>query len=131
MLGLALAGLADAAYLTWYHYDPGIRACIGAGGCEAVNTSRYAMIGPIPVAVIGVVGYLLIAGAVIAQGWGPDTVRAAAGRAVYVLAVIGTGVSIYLTAIEVFMLHAICTWCVISAAIITAVCILALLDVAG
>jgi uncharacterized membrane protein len=130
MLGLALAGLADSIYLTWYHYDPAVRACLVTGGCETVNTSPYAVIGPVPVAAVGVLGYLLVACAVILRGWGPPALRAAAGRGVYALSVLGTGFAAYLTAIEVFVIHAICAWCVLSAAIIAAVCVLAVLDLA-
>lgn len=131
MLVLSLAGLVDSAYLTWYHYDPAVRVCVVTGGCETVNTSAYATIGPLPVAAIGVIGYLLIAGGLLLQRAGSPAVRAAARYAVYAMALVGTGFSLYLTAIEVLVLHAICPWCVCSAALVTGICVLATLDVAG
>jgi uncharacterized membrane protein len=131
MLVLGLAGLADAGYLTWYHYDPAVRVCVVTSGCETVNTSAYAAAGPIPVAVIGVAGYLLILGALVLGRWGSPSVRAGARYATYGMALVGAGFSLYLTAVEVLVLHAICTWCVCSAALITGICVLATLDVAG
>jgi uncharacterized membrane protein len=130
MTGMALAGLADALYLTWYHYDPAVRVCIATGGCETVNGSRFAMLGPIPVAVLGVAGYLLIAAALAARRWGPPELRRAAAYAVYALAAAGTAFSLYLTAVEAVILHAYCTWCLVSAALVTAVCIVATVDLA-
>lgn len=130
MAALALAGLADALYLTWYHYDPAVRACFAAGACETVNGSRFATLGGIPVAVIGVAGYLLIASALAARRWGPPPLRRPARYATYALAAAGTAFALYLTAIEAFVLHAYCTWCLISAAVITALTIVASADLA-
>lgn len=131
MAVLALAGVADSGYLTWYHFDPAVRACFASGGCEAVNGSRFATLGGVPVAVIGVVGYLLIAGALGVRRWGPPGARRPARQAAYALAAAGTAFSLYLTAVEAFILRAYCTWCLVSAALITALCILATVDLAA
>ena len=128
MAGMALAGLVDSLYLTWYHYDPAVRVCVASGGCEAVNGSRFAMLGPVPVAILGVAGYLLIVAALAARRWGPPERRRAAGYAAYALAAAGTAFALYLTAVEAFILHAYCTWCLVSAALVTAVCIVATVD---
>lgn len=130
MLLLSLAGLFDSAYLTWYHYDPAVRVCVVTSGCETVNTSRYAMVGPIPVAVIGVAGYLLIVAALLLQRWGPPPLRVPAGYAVYGMALLGCGFAVSLTGIEVLVLRAICTWCVLSAIVIAGLCALATLEAA-
>lgn len=130
MMTLALAGFADALYLTWYHYDPAVRACIGSGSCEVVNGSRFATLAGVPVAIFGVVGYLMIAGSLAARRWGPPAGVRAAGSVAYALAVAGTAFSLYLTAVEAFVLHAYCTWCLISAVLITALCITAAVDMA-
>ena len=58
---LALAGIAIAGYLTWVHYNGLEPVCVGGGGgCEKVQTSRWAELGGIPVAVIGLAGYVAI-----------------------------------------------------------------------
>jgi len=131
MILLASAGLADSLYLTWYHYDPAVRACFGPGGCETVNGSRFATLGAVPVAAIGVAGYLLIAGALAVRRWGPAPARRAAGYAVFALAAAGTAFSLYLTAIEAFVLHAYCAWCLVSAVVVTATYFIASVDLAA
>jgi uncharacterized membrane protein len=131
MTACALAGLADALYLTWYHYDPAVRACFAFGGCETVNGSRFATLGGVPVAIIGAAGYLLLVAALVARRWGPLPSRRPAGYAAYALAAAGAAFSLYLTAVEAFILHAYCTWCLVSAALVTAVCIVATVDLAA
>jgi uncharacterized membrane protein len=130
MAALALAGFADALYLTWFHYDPAVRACVGSGSCEAVNGSRFAVLAGVPVALIGAVGYGLIVAALAAGRWGPPAGRRPAVYATYALAAAGTAFSLYLTAIEAFVLHAYCTWCLLSAVLMTAVCVVATVDLA-
>ncbi len=131
MAALALAGLADSLYLTWYHYDPAVRACFAVRGCEIVNGSRFAALGAVPVAVIGVAGYLVIAAVLAARRWGPPAVRRPARYATYALAAGGTAFALYLTAIEAFVLHAYCTWCLISAGAVTALTVVAAADLAA
>jgi uncharacterized membrane protein len=131
MAALALAGLADALYLTWYHYDPAVRACVGMGSCETVNGSRFATLAGVPVALIGVIGYFLIGVCLAACRWGPPVGRRAAGYVAYAFAAAGTAFSLYLTAIEAFVLHAYCTWCLFSAGVITALCILATIELSA
>lgn len=131
MAVLACAGLADSLYLTWYHYDPAVRACLAARGCETVNASRFATWGAVPVALIGAAGYLLIVAALARRRWGPPASRRSAGYATYALAAAGTAFSLYLTAIEAFVLHAYCTWCLVSAALMTVLCAAATVDLAA
>ena len=131
MAACALAGLADALYLSWSYYDPAVRVCIVAAGCETVNTSNYAAIGGVPVASVGTAGYVLIVAALLARRWGPPAARPAAAYAAYGLAAAGTAFSLYLTAVEAFVLHAYCTWCLFSAAMVTAVCVTATIDLAA
>lgn len=128
MTMLAVVGLADSLYLTWYHYDPAARACFAAGGCEAVNGSRFAMIGGVPVAVIGVAGYLFIGATLAVARWGPSPARRPAGFATYAFAAAGTAFSVYLTTVEALVLRAYCTWCLISAAAVTVLWVIATVD---
>jgi uncharacterized membrane protein len=117
-LAVVLAGVGVAGYLTYVHYAGLQPFCAGGGhGCERVQSSVYARLGGIPVAVIGLAGYLAIAAALIAPG---EPARLAAAG----LAVIGFGFSAYLTALELFVIDAICQWCVASAALLTALAIL-------
>jgi uncharacterized membrane protein len=112
-LAVALAGIGVAAYLTYVHYAGLQPFCAGGGhGCERVQSSSYARLGGIPVALLGLAGYLAIATALLAPG---ERARLAAAA----LAVSGFGFSAYLTYLELFVIDAICQWCVASAVLLT------------
>jgi uncharacterized membrane protein len=106
---LAVVGLGIAGYLTWVHYA-GLRPfCVGGGGgCETVQSSRWAHLGGIPVAVLGVAGYAAI---LLTLALPEDLGRSAAAF----LALAGLGFSAWLTYVELAKIHAICQWCVASA----------------
>jgi uncharacterized membrane protein len=116
---LALAGAAVAGYLTWVHYAGLEPFCVGGGGgCERVQSSEYAQLGGVPVAVIGLAGYL----AILATLALPDELGRAAGA---LLALTGAAFSAYLTYVEIVEIQAICQWCVVSAIIMTALAVVA------
>jgi uncharacterized membrane protein len=118
---LALIGTGIAGYLTWVHYAGLHVVCLaGGGGCEKVQSSDYATLAGVPVALLGLIGYLgILAGTLLL----PDET----GRlATAFLALVGFGFSMYLTWAELFRIHAICQWCVASAAIMTALTVLTL-----
>jgi uncharacterized membrane protein len=92
-----------------------------------VQSSSYATFIGIPVAFYGVAGYvaLLIVSLVglqpaLASRRGPTVLLAA-------MAAVGLLFTIYLTYVELFVLHAICRWCVASAVVITAITVVALI----
>jgi uncharacterized membrane protein len=112
-LALALVGIGVAAYLTYVHYAGLQPFCAGGGhGCERVQSSTYAKVADLPVALLGLAGYLAIAAALVAPGQRAQLAAAA-------LAVTGFGFSAYLTYLELFVIHAICQWCVASAVLLT------------
>ena len=125
---LSLIGVFVALYLYLYKIGKiGTLVC-GSGGCETVQMSRYARFAGVEVSLIGLVGYLgLLALALWALR--PPLARAQ-WPATLIALVSGAGVmfTIYLTGLELFVIHAICRWCVGSALIITAIFITALLD---
>jgi uncharacterized membrane protein len=114
--GLAVLGTAIAGYLTWVHFAELQPYCAGGGGgCERVQASPYAKLGGVPVAVIGLAGYL----AVLASLALPD-------RSVTVfLGLVGLGFSAYLTYLELAVIDAVCQWCVASALVMTALAVAA------
>jgi uncharacterized membrane protein len=114
LAGLAAIGLAIAGYLTIVHYSGGDPACLaGGGGCSKVQESDYAELLSVPVPLIGLVGYLVVLASAALTG---DR-----GRMLGLFAtVIGFGFSLYLTYLELFVIEAICQWCVASAAVMTA-----------
>jgi uncharacterized membrane protein len=115
---LAVVGIGIAGYLTYVHYSGVKVACVsGSGGCETVQASSYSKLAGVPVAVLGLVGYVLILGSLF--------VRGEAGRmAGSLLALIGFGFSAYLTYRELFTIDAICQWCVGSAVLMTGLAVL-------
>jgi len=104
---LSFAGLAVAGYLTYVHYAEIDPVCV-SGGCERVQASDYAELAGLPVALIGVAGYAAIALSLLARGELGRTATAT-------LSLVGLGFSLYLTYLEVFVIEAICQWCVVSA----------------
>jgi uncharacterized membrane protein len=117
-LVFAVLGIGVAGYLTYVHYAGLQPFCAGGShGCERVQSSTYAALGGIPVAVLGLVGYVGIAAALLAPG---ELARLTAAA----LAMIGFGFSAYLTYLELFVIDAVCQWCVISAFLLTALAVL-------
>ena len=113
-IALAVAGLAVAGYLTWIHYFDLEAVCVGGGGsCERVQSSEYAELLGVPVAVIGLLGYSAILVSLLVAG-------GEARFASAFLALGGFGFSAYLTYLELFEIDAICQWCVASAVLMTA-----------
>jgi len=114
--GLALLGLAISAYLTWVHYAGIEPVCSSISDCERVQSSDYAELVGIPVAVLGLAGY----SAILASLWTRADVTA-------LLAYLAVAFSGYLTWAELFKIDAICQWCVASALITVAIAVLATL----
>jgi uncharacterized membrane protein len=123
---LALVGVLVATYLWLYKIGVVGELQCGTGSCETVQASRYAALLGLPVALYGVAGY----GALFALGLaGLDPLRSTDRRVTLLLAALATTgfvFTVYLTAIELFVLHAICRWCVASAVIMTAIWLLSL-----
>jgi len=111
---LALVGLFVSVYLLLYHMGfYGVLAC-GAGSCEAVQASKYAEFLGISVPAWGVAFYgaVFVLALMLQAGRGEASLP---GRLLALAALGGLCFSIYLTAIELFVLHAVCMWCVVSA----------------
>jgi hypothetical protein len=109
---LALIGLGVAGYLTYVHYE-GIESVCGLGGdCEKVQTSEWADLAGVPVALLGLIGYATILATLFVE-------REEALVAGALVALVGFGFSAYLTYRELFSIDAICPWCVASAVIMT------------
>jgi uncharacterized membrane protein len=115
--GLAFAGASIAGYLTYTHYADTRIAC-PTGGCETVQSSAYALLGPVPVALIGLLAYAAILGSLLLP-------RETRWAVVLVTALAGTIFSAYLFGVQALELHAFCAWCLASDVVITAVAALA------
>ena len=114
---LCLIGIGVAGYLTYEHYSGGDVKCFIAHGCSTVQKSQWAKVAGVPVAVIGLAGYVMILGSLLVRG---DNGRLLGSA----LALPGFAFSLYLTYREIWSIHAICAWCVSSAVLMTLIAIL-------
>jgi uncharacterized membrane protein len=126
---LALVGFFVSLYLWLYKIGfIGSLQC-GAGGCETVQTSRWAVLLGVPVAFYGVAGYAVL---FAVSFLGLRTGVLAHRGVTLTLATLATGgflFTIYLTYVELFVIRAICRWCVASAAIMTAIWVVTMVEV--
>lgn len=123
---VSLIGLVDAIYLTWIKFTNRVAFCGTYGGCETVSTSSYASILGVPIALFGAGAYLAILILLFleskGQFWRENSPILGFG-----IALVGILYSIYLTYIEIAVLHAICPYCVISAIAMFVIFLLAIL----
>jgi len=110
---LSLAGFVDAAYLTIQHFRGAGLVCGPFWDCDVVTTSRYSEIGGIPLALLGAAYYVALFLLTIAYF---DTKRDRFLAIIAPLTVIGFLASLVLVYLQVFVIHALCFYCMISAA---------------
>ena len=121
-LGLSLAAVAIASYLTVAHYtDPTALACPDTGivNCALVTTSSWSVVLGVPLAVVGLAWAVVMTGLTVPRVWRSGAGWVDGAR----LAVSGAGAAmvLYLVYIELFRIGAICLWC--TAMHVTAVCL--------
>ena len=107
-LVLSVLGIGVAGYLTWVHYADLEPVCLGGGGgCAKVQASEQSELAGVPVAVLGLLGYLVLLAANVARG---ELARIVAA----LTALVGAGFSVYLTIESVTVIEATCQWCLAS-----------------
>jgi uncharacterized membrane protein len=125
---VALVGLFVALYLWMYKAGFISALACGEGSCETVQLSRWATLMTLPVAAWGVAFYAVVFGvafALVQDRWAESR-----RLALTLLLLTGWGVvfSAWLTYVELFVIHAICRYCVVSAVIACVLFALALWD---
>jgi uncharacterized membrane protein len=106
-----------SSYLTLTHWQGTPISCAGVGDCNYVNSSSYASLGGVPVSGFGAALYAGLLVTALLWWWRPEDVRPSV--AYWGLALAGFGYAGYLTYVELYVLDAICVWCVVSATILT------------
>jgi uncharacterized membrane protein len=109
---LAVAGLAVAGYLTVEHYTAATTlACPETGviNCQKVTTSAQSAVFGVPVALLGLLYFVVMVPACLAPAWRSRQPWIRWGRALSAL--VGVGFVFYLVYAELFVLDAICLWC--------------------
>jgi uncharacterized membrane protein len=110
---VAAFGIGVATYITIADAGGGAPVCLaGGGGCETVANSSYSHLLGANVAALGIAGYVLLLAAALMRG---DVARMGG----FAIALGGFGFSVYLTYLELFVIDAICQWCVASAVLMT------------
>jgi vitamin-K-epoxide reductase (warfarin-sensitive) len=115
---LAVIGIASSALALREHYRTDTSPCSinDRWDCGIVNHSPYAMLGGVPVAAIGIAGYLLLAALALQRAY----------RLMLVAVLAGLGFSLYLARIEARVLGVWCIYCVISLGVISLLSLLVL-----
>lgn len=118
---IAIIGIGIASYLTYAHYAHAAPICV-SGGCEKVQRSSYAMLGGVPVAVLGLAGWTLVLASAAFRG---ASVAMAGG----VIALAALAFSAYLLWAQLGPIGAVCQWCLGNDLAVTAVAALCVVRV--
>jgi uncharacterized membrane protein len=117
---LSLVGVAVTSYLLYTRYSHTRIAC-PTGGCETVQESRYSELAGLPVAAVGLAGYLaLLASTFVRAEWA----RAAA----VALSLVAVVFAAYLLVLQLVVIDAVCAWCVASDCVIALIALIAVVD---
>ena len=125
-IALGIVGLLVSIYMTIYKVTSNDGMCLGSGDCSTVNASRYSEVNGIPVAAVGVIGYL----AILAVHYFED--RSSFFKKNGTLMVLGMALTgflftVWLIYVELVLLKAICPFCVASQVVMTLIFILAII----
>lgn len=126
-IALSLIGLVVSIYMTAYKLLDNDAMCLGSGDCASVNASPYSEIYGIPVAAVGVVGYLAIFVLLLLERRGSKFLVATAPLAVFGLSVGGFAFTVYLVYLEIYIIKALCPFCVASQVTMTILFILSII----
>jgi uncharacterized membrane protein len=117
-VALAAVGAAIAGYLLYARESGGALVC-ATGGCETVQRSAYADVLGVPVAAVGLAGFLTLMGAAVARGEWARLTHATLALAALLF-------SAYLLVVQLAVVGAVCQWCVASDLVTTALAVVAL-----
>lgn len=119
---VSLIGLADAIYLTVEHVTGQSVRCTIVAGCSEVLSSPYAVVAGVPLAAIGAAGYFTVFSLATLAAFGYWI----AGRLMQSLVLLMFLISAWLFYLQAFVIHAFCQFCLLSAAVTTALTIIVL-----
>ena len=128
MVLLAVVGVGIALYLTLYKIGViGVLSC-SIGSCETVNTSKWSVLFGIPIAAWGLAAYVALLVLAVAGSSGTREASVPIAKMIVALATWSVLFSAWLTYLELFVIHAICIWCVTSAALWVVILAVAMTD---
>jgi uncharacterized membrane protein len=116
ILVLAAIGAGIAGYLLYERWTGGAPVC-GTGGCEIVQNSKYSKLAGVPVALLGLIAYLVIFATALSR----SELARVAGAAV---ALGGLVFALYLIYVQAALIDAFCQWCLASDVVIALLALL-------
>ena len=122
-------GIVVSGYLASKRLTGGSLACSRWAQCDVVNSSVYAKFLGIPVSFIGLAAYLLLLALTLAALWTTGRTQRQMLLLSLLFSIGGVGFSVYLTYIEIYVIEALCSWCVASAIIITLLAVLGVMNI--
>jgi uncharacterized membrane protein len=125
-IALAILGTLVSIYMTIFKLTENSKMCLGNGGCTVVNSSRYSEVSGIPVALIGVGGYLVILAVLFFENRMKVLIQNGT-LIVFGLALVGFLFTIYLVYAELALIHALCPFCITSQITMTILFILSVI----
>lgn len=125
-VALVIVGLFVSIYMTIYKVTGNEGMCLGSGDCSTVNASRFSEVNGIPVAVLGIIGYVAILGVHLLENRNPFF-RQNATLFIFGMALAGFVFTLWLIYVEIAIIKAICPFCVTSQAAMTIIFIIAVI----
>jgi uncharacterized membrane protein len=121
---VALFGLADGIYLTIEHVTGRTAQCIASSGCQDVLSSKYAAMGPIPLASLGALAYFTAFSTALLAAFGYAKCRALFALLVGIM----FATTLWLLYLQAYVLHAFCDYCLFSAGVTTVLTVIAIVN---
>ena len=128
IVGLTVLGLLVSIYMTIYKLSDNEAMCIGSGGCSVVNASRYSEVQGIPVALVGVGGYLAILAILVLENR-PGFFQENGSMLLFALTMVGFLFTVWLVYVEIALIKAYCPFCITSQISMTIIFILTVIRV--
>jgi uncharacterized membrane protein len=120
-----LIGFCVAGYLAYVETTQGTAVCGPVGDCNTVQQSEYArLFGILPIGILGLAGYVMIFLAWLVARYASGRIMDLAAISLFIMTVLGTLFSMYLTWLEPFVIGATCAWCLTSAILMTTLMLL-------
>ncbi len=123
---ISFIGFIDSAYLTVEHYTGASLKCYIVSGCDTVLTSKYSSIGPVPVALLGAIYYVIIFLSLFLYF---DIKKESIIFNISKFTAVGFLMSAWFLYLQIFVIKAICFYCLISATTSTLLFILGMIIV--
>ena len=125
-IALSILGLLVSIYMTIYKLFPDSNMCIGSGGCESVNSSRYSEVSGIPVAIFGIGGYVAILAVLLLEKRN-RFIKENGSMLFFGLSITGFLFTVWLIYVEIALLKALCPFCLTSQVAMTVIFILSVI----